>query len=78
MKLIREICHACRAERGINEIFGMLAEAGYTPPSQKIQKTMVRYIMEIKSNVRLRINRGYTINEMRSIRYDAGTICSSL
>ena len=34
--------------------------------------------MEIKSNVRLRINRGYTINEMRSIRYDAGTICSSL
>ncbi len=78
MQLIREICHACRAERGINEIFGMLAEAGYVPPSQKIQKTMVRYIMEIKSNVRLRINRGYTINEMRSIRYDTGTICSSL
>jgi len=76
--LLKEICRACREERGINEIFAMLTDAGYAPPSQKVQKSMVKYIMEIKSNVRLRINRGYTINEMRSICYDANAICSNL
>ena len=73
-----KICRACREERGINEIFGMLIEEGFAPQSQKVQKTMVRHIMEIKSNVRLRINRGYTINEMRNISYDTNAICSNL
>ena len=76
--IMGELCRACREERGINEIFGMLTDAGYAPPSQKAQKTMVRHIMEIKNNVRLRINRGYTINEMRGICYDANAICSNL
>ena len=56
----------------------MLIEEGFAPQSQKVQKTMVRHIMEIKSNVRLRINRGYTINEMRNISYDTNAICSNL
>lgn len=76
--IMDKICRACREERGINEIFGMLIEEGFAPQSQKVQKTMVRHIMEIKSNVRLRINRGYTINEMRNISYDTNAICSNL
>lgn len=76
--ILREVCRACREERGINEIFAFLTDAGFVPSSQKAQKMMVRYIMEIKSSVRLRINRGYTINEMRGICYDRNAICSNL
>ena len=33
--IMDKICRACREERGINEIFGMLIEEGFAPQSQK-------------------------------------------
>lgn len=78
MKIASEIYQACRNERSINEIFDMLSSNTAMPDCQKIQKTLVKYIMDIKNSVRIRMNRGYSINELRNISYDSNAICSNL
>lgn len=75
---IRKICNACRNEIGINEIFDMMSKVGLMSKSQKIQKSIVCHIMEVKNNIRLRSNRGYTINEMRILSYDMDRACGSI
>lgn len=72
------VCKACIDENGINFIFELLQNKGFSSKSQKIQKLMVKHIMQIKNNVRLRTNRGFTINELRAISYDATICCSNL
>lgn len=73
-----EVYKACAQESGINVVFDLLEEKGFYSNSQKIQKSLVKYIMQIKSNIRLRVNRGFTINEIRGISYDSESICSNL
>lgn len=77
-KIAESVCRAAIEEKGINDIFKMLTEMDIVTSSQKIQKSLVKYIMSIKNSVRLRINRGYTINELRGISYDAVAICSNI
>lgn len=78
MSDVDEICIACRNEMGINDIFNMLNEKGLISKSQKLQKSLVCHIMEIKNNIRLRSNRGFSINEMRILSYDMDKACGSL
>ncbi|MBE7057876.1 MAG: hypothetical protein E7387_02075 [Ruminococcaceae bacterium] len=73
-----EVYRACVEECGINVIFDLLENKGFYSKSQKIQKTLVKHIMQIKSNIRLRVNRGFTINELRGISYESATVCSNL
>ena len=73
-----EVYRACVDECGINVIFDLLENKGFYSKSQKIQKTLVKHIMQIKSNIRLRVNRGFTINELRGISYETATFCSNL
>ena len=76
--ITNEVYKACSQECGINVIFALLEENGFYSNSQKIQKSLVKYIMQIKSNIRLRVNRGFTINELRGISYDFESFCSNL
>ena len=73
-----EVCLACIDDCGINDIFDLLENKGFYSKSQKIQKMLVKHIMQIKNNVRLRTNRGYSINELRGISYDASKVCTNL
>ena len=73
-----KVCKACIDEHGINFIFELLESKGFSSKSQKIQKLMVKHIMQIKNNIRLRTNRGFTINELRGISYDATMCCGNL
>ena len=73
-----EVCLSCINDCGINEIFDLLENKGFYSKSQKIQKMLVKHIMQIKNNVRLRANRGYSINELRGISYDACRVCTNL
>ena len=72
------ILRACKTDCGMNALFVSLAEQGVIPASQKLQKTMVKLIMNLKNNVRLRTNRGHTIGELRQIYYDASVSCGNL
>lgn len=73
-----EVCRACINDWGINDIFYLLENKGFYSKSQKIQKTLVKHIMQIKNNIRLRENRGYSINELRGISYDNTKYCDNL
>lgn len=73
-----EVCLSCINDCGINEIFDLLENKGFYSKSQKIQKMLVKHIMQIKNNVRLRANRGHSINELRGISYDACRVCTNL
>ena len=73
-----DVCRACIEELSINDIFGMMKSKGLYSNSQKVQKMMVMHIMRIKSNIRLRINRGFTINEIRGLSYDLPKACGDL
>ncbi len=75
---LNDICISCRNETGINDIFIMLDKKGLMSKSQKLQKSIVCHIMEIKNNIRLRSNRGFSINEIRLLSYDMDRACSSL
>lgn len=73
-----EVCLSCINDSGINDIFNLLENKGFYSKSQKIQKMLVMHIMQIKNNIRLRVNRGYSINELRSICYDVTKVCGNL
>ena len=76
--MVDDVYKACAEESGINVIFGLLENKGFYSKSQKIQKSLVKHIMQIKSNIRLRVHRGFTINELRGISYESASICSNL
>ena len=77
-RITSSILHTCKTDCGMNTLFTSLAEQGVIPASQKLQKTMVKLILNLKNNLRLRTNRGHTIGELRQICYDAGASCSNL
>lgn len=78
LNVVDIVSKACIEELGINHIFEILKKYGFDTKSQKIQKLMVKHIMQIKNNVRLRVNRGFTINELRSISYENAGNCINL
>lgn len=59
---------------GINDAFDILRRNNINLSVQCVHKEIIRLVIQIKDNIRLKINRGHTIREMRRMNYDKAKI----
>lgn len=74
LSITSSIKSAFMDNKGINEAFDILRRNNIDLTVQCVHKDLIRLIMEIKDNIRLKINRGHTIREMRRMNYDKAKI----
>ena len=74
LNITSSIKSAFMDNRGINDAFDILRRNNINLSAQCVHKDLIRLIMEIKDNIRLKINRGHTIKEMRRMNYDKAKI----
>lgn len=70
LRITSQIKAAFMENRGINDAFDILRRNKINLTVQCVHKEIIKLIMEIKDNIRLKINRGHSIKEMRKMNYD--------
>lgn len=74
LSITSQIKMAFMENKSISDAFEILRKNRINLSAQCIHKEIIRLIMEIKDNIRLRINRGHSIKEMRKMNYDKAKI----
>lgn len=74
LNITSSIKYAFMENGGINDAFDILRRNDINLSVQCVHKEIIRLVIQIKDNIRLKINRGHTIREMRRMNYDKAKI----